>query len=129
MTSPKYPWHKIEEDLAPTIKERVKMSIWKKYRKIALQEMRDYICGEDLSNISVARGEVPKKGGKIARDNKGSQWYITPEFLSENYELDKPVSLSREQKFVKHIEKHLCNTDQYVICKICGKSIDDINEE
>ena len=49
--------------------------------------MRNYIPGEDLSDISVALGEIPIKGGFIARDNKGSKWYITPEFVAENYEL------------------------------------------
>jgi len=59
--------------------------MWKKYRKTAVQEMRDYISGEDLTKVSVAPGETPKEGGKIARDNKGSRWYITPEFVAENY--------------------------------------------
>lgn len=63
------------------------MSIWKKYRKVATQEMREYIPGEDLEGISVAPGEEPKVGGKIARDNQGSQWYVSPEFFNENYVL------------------------------------------
>jgi hypothetical protein len=49
---------------------------WKKYRKTKLQEMRNYIPGEDLTGISVAETETPKLGGKIARDAQGSQWYV-----------------------------------------------------
>jgi len=63
------------------------MNKYKKYRKTAVQEIRSYIPGEDLSNISIAPGEVPEDGGFIARDRKGSKWYITPEFVAENYEL------------------------------------------
>lgn len=59
---------------------------WKAYRKKVVQFMRDYVPGEDLSGVSVAPGEVPKLGGKIAKDNQGSQWYVSPEFMAENYE-------------------------------------------
>jgi len=62
-------------------------SRWKTYRKTAVQEMRDYILGEDLTGVSVAPGETPKEGGKIARDNRGSFWYVSPEFIKDNYEL------------------------------------------
>lgn len=61
--------------------------MWKKYRKNTIQEMRDYVLNEDLSGISVAPGEEPKQGGKIARDKQGSQWYVSPEFIKENYVL------------------------------------------
>ena len=101
------------------------MAIWKKYRKTALQEMRDYIPGEDLTGISVAPGETPKESGKIARDNQGSQWYVSPEFMAENYELDDGVTPTKAQKFVRHIAGHLPK-GQYVCCKICGLSIDEI---
>lgn len=49
---------------------------WEKFRKIAIQETRDYVPGENLSKISVAPGEVPEKGDKIAHDESGSQWLI-----------------------------------------------------
>ena len=101
------------------------MSEWKKYRKTAVQKMRDYIPGEDLTGVSVAPGETPKEGGKIARDNHGSQWYVSPEFMAENYELDDGITSTRAQKFVRHIAGHLA-AGQYVCCKICGKSIGDI---
>lgn len=117
------------------------MSEWKKYRKVATQEFRDYIPGEDITGISVAPGEVPMEGGKVGRDNKGSFWYVTPEFMAENYVLaegvlDAPrypwhptesdyIPDTKAQKFVHHIEGHL-SKGQKVICKICGKTIDQI---
>jgi len=61
---------------------------WQKYRKTAVQEMRDYIPGEDMTGISIAQGEIPKEGGKIARDNQGSRWYVSPEFMAQNYICD-----------------------------------------
>ena len=48
--------------------------------------MRDYIPGESLEDISIATKEIPPKiGGKIARDESGNQWYISPEFMAQNY--------------------------------------------
>lgn len=98
---------------------------WKKYRKTAVQEMRDYEVGEDLVGVSVAKNETPKPGGKIARDANGSQWYVSPEFMRENYVEDDGVTETRAQKFVRHIAGHLSNGQQ-VICKICGKTISEI---
>ena len=99
--------------------------MWQKYRKTAMQEMRDYILGEDLTGISVAHGETPKKGGKITRDNQGSKWYVSPEFMAESYELDDGITPTKAQKFVRHVAGHL-SKGQYVCCKICGMSIDEI---
>ena len=65
------------------------MSKWKKYRKSGLQEMRDYIPGEDLDKISVSKEDTPEKGGKIGRnsENHKDQWYVAKDFYEENYEL------------------------------------------
>ena len=115
------------------------MSIWRKYQKTALQEMRDCILGEDLTGISVAAGETPKEGGKIARDGQGSQWYVSPEFMADNYALaaegsshrpspdflDRELLATKAEKFVRHIAGHLPK-GQKVCCKICGKTIDEI---
>lgn len=60
---------------------------WKYYRKNARQRMRPYIVGEDLRGVSVAPGETPKDGGMIAIDDDGVFWYVTPEFMLENYEM------------------------------------------
>jgi len=62
--------------------------MWKEYRKIATQEMREYIPGEDLSNVSVSAEDIPEKGGMIARNfrNPKDQWYINKDFFRLNYE-------------------------------------------
>ena len=100
--------------------------MWKKYRKTALQEMRPYVLGEDLTGVSVADGETPKFGGMIARDAQGSRWYVSPEFMSENYIPDEIGSeIEGCRKFVRHIEDHL-EPGEHVICTICGKTKDEI---
>ena len=62
--------------------------MWQKYRKIAVQQMRPYIPGEDLSVISVNTEDTPEKGGMIARntDNHKDQWYVAKAFFEKNYE-------------------------------------------
>lgn len=101
------------------------MAEWKKYRKPATQEMRDYIPGEDLILVSVAPGETPKEGGKIARDAHGSRWYVSPEFMEGNYVLAGDEPLSDGDIFLKHIESHL-GKNQYPICTICGEDLANI---
>ena len=63
------------------------MIMWEKYRKTAVQEMRPYILGEDLSGISVSKEDTPEEGGMIARnsDNHADQWYVAKKFFEENY--------------------------------------------
>ena len=63
------------------------MSGFKQYRKKALQDMRPYIPGEDLTGISVSKEDTPEEGGMIARnaDNHKDQWYVSPQFF-KNYE-------------------------------------------
>jgi hypothetical protein len=59
---------------------------WKKYKKHKVQLMRDYVLGEDLTGISIADKDLPaEEGGKIARDEAGNMWYVSPEFLKANY--------------------------------------------
>ena len=38
------------------------------------------------------------------------------------------LPLSKAEMFIRHIQAHL-EPDQYVICKICGKSVNQIYEE
>lgn len=61
---------------------------WRKYRKSALQEMRPYIPGEDLTKISVNKEDTPEPGGMIARnsDNPEDQWYVAKAFFAKSYE-------------------------------------------
>ena len=62
--------------------------MWLLYRKNALQEMRPYLPGEDLTGISVSDEDTPEEGGMIARnsDNHDDQWYIGKAFFQANYE-------------------------------------------
>ena len=64
------------------------MMIWKQYRKKALQEMRPFVPGEDLTGISVNKEDVPELGGMISRNanNSEDQWYVSKQFFSDNYE-------------------------------------------
>jgi len=103
----------------------IKMDVWKSYYKTAKQTMREYNPGENLTGISVAPGETPKIGGKIAADNQGSQWYISPEFITGNYTLAGNYEPMECQIFVNHILRHL-KKGQAVECKICKKSIFEI---
>lgn len=68
---------------------------WKKYRKIAVQEMRPYVPGEESPGISVNKEDFPEVGGMIARnpDNYEDQWYVSREFFEKSYVLDQqPVN-------------------------------------
>jgi hypothetical protein len=69
--------------------EEKKMSEWKTYRKVATQQMRPYVPGENLEGISVSGPDVPEPGGMIAQNpkNPADQWYVSKKFFEENYEL------------------------------------------
>ena len=57
------------------------------YRKRALQPMRPYEPGEDLTGVSVSIEDTPELGGMIAigADN-GAKWYISKAYFKANYE-------------------------------------------
>lgn len=61
---------------------------FKLYRKKALQPMRPYVVGEDLTGISVNKEDTPELGGMIARNplNHEDQWYVAKKFFNDNYE-------------------------------------------
>lgn len=61
---------------------------FKNYRKTAIQPMRPYIPGEDMSLISVADCDTPEEGGMIAvsPDNGKDRWYVAKDFFNKNYE-------------------------------------------
>jgi hypothetical protein len=63
------------------------MTTWKKYRKVATQEMRPYVPGEDLTGISVNKEDTPEPGGMVARNsvNHADQWYVAKKFFDDNY--------------------------------------------
>ncbi len=64
------------------------MSEIRNYRKVAIQPMRPYVVGEDLTNVSVSIEDTPELGGMIAigADND-ARWYVSKTFFEENYEL------------------------------------------
>lgn len=61
---------------------------FKLYRKKALQPMRPYVVGEDLTGILVNKEDTPELGGMIARNplNHENQWYVAKKFFNDNYE-------------------------------------------
>lgn len=69
------------------------MDSWKAYRKTALQDMKPYVPGEDLTGISVNKEDSPEEGGMIARNAKNpeDQWYVGAQFFKDNYELAVPT--------------------------------------
>ena len=103
----------------------MKEANWEKYRKTAMQEMRPYVPGEELTGISVAEEDTPEFGGMIARGKDGEQWYISKKFFQHNYEPWTLLPMSEGDKFVKHIRTHLPKGED-VICKICGMTVEEI---
>ena len=65
------------------------MSEFKNYRKTAVQRMRPYVPGEDLSQVSVSKKDTPGKGGMIAEasGNPKDQWYVNADFFNRSYEI------------------------------------------
>ena len=61
---------------------------WAYYKRKGLSEMRPYIPGESLEDISVADVDTPEEGGMIARNpkNHADQWYVAKEYFEDNLE-------------------------------------------
>ena len=63
---------------------------WKQYTKAGIIEMRPYIQGESLKDVSVSKGDNPQEDmGIIARnpsDHK-DQWYVNRKFFESHYKL------------------------------------------
>lgn len=57
------------------------------YRKKALQELRPYIVGENMTGISVNKEDTPEQGGMIATNanNPQDKWYVGKQFFIDNY--------------------------------------------
>ncbi len=65
------------------------MSDWKQYKRKGLSEMRPYVQGEDLSNVSVSDEDYPIEDmGMIARNpkNHADQWYVARQYFEDNLE-------------------------------------------
>lgn len=68
--------------------EESQISVWRKYDRTNVAEMRPYICGEDLSKISVSNSDNPIEDmGMIARNpnNHKDQWYVNKRYFEENF--------------------------------------------
>lgn len=66
------------------------MSEFKQYKRKGLSEMRPYVKGEDLTNISVAAVDNPEEDmGMVARNpvNHADQWYVARKYFEDNLEL------------------------------------------
>jgi hypothetical protein len=63
---------------------------WKQYKRKGLSEMRPYVHGEDLTEISVSSEDDPLNDmGMIARNpqNHKDQWYVARKYFEDNLEL------------------------------------------
>lgn len=67
-------------------------SVFKKYRKNQLVEMRPYVKDENMAFVSIAvldkEAGSPRKGDMIARNpkNYNDQWLVSKKYFEENYE-------------------------------------------
>ena len=64
------------------------MNEFKKYRRTNVAEMRPYIQGEDLTNISVSDVDNPETDmGMIARNpkNHNDMWYVARKYFDDNF--------------------------------------------
>ena len=67
------------------------MEDFKHYRKSQTVEMRPYVEGESVSNITVAPEDrkigSPQEGDMIARNphNHNDQWLVSKKYFDENY--------------------------------------------
>ena len=65
---------------------------FKQYRRKQIAELRPYICGEDISNISISQEDLkngsPKEGDMIARNpkNHNDQWLVARAYFEDNFE-------------------------------------------
>lgn len=60
-----------------------------KFRRTNVAEMRPYVPGEDLSNISVSKEDDPQSDcGMVARnpENHKDQWYVARAYFEANFE-------------------------------------------
>lgn len=58
------------------------------YQRLGLVEMRPYVKGEDLTNISVSKEDDPETDmGMIARNshNHDDQWYVARDYFESNF--------------------------------------------
>ena len=61
---------------------------WQPHYKTAVQWLRPYIPGEDMTGISVQDGDTPEEGGWIGMNphNIKDRWYVSKEYYEINYQ-------------------------------------------
>jgi hypothetical protein len=70
------------------------------YRKNAVQPMRPYVPGEDLTGISVNKEDTPGPGGMIAVNPKNTEdkWYVAASFFTNNYDSEIEIGPVEQTK-------------------------------
>lgn len=69
------------------------MNTWNNYKRKGLSEMRPYIDGEGVSNVSISEADrqngSPMVGDMIARNpkNHDDQWLVAKQYFEDNLEL------------------------------------------
>lgn len=64
------------------------MGCFEEYKRTNVAEMRHYVAGEDMNNISVSHTDDPINDmGMIARnpDNHADQWYVARKYFEDNF--------------------------------------------
>ena len=64
-----------------------RVDVFIKYVRKGHSEMRPYVKGEDLTNISVSGEDNPETDmGMVARnpDNHADQWYVSRKYFEDN---------------------------------------------
>lgn len=65
---------------------------WEQYRRRQIAELRPYVPGEDLHNVSISAPDKeagsPKEGDMIARNpaNHADQWLVSKAYFATNFE-------------------------------------------
>jgi len=83
--------------------------LFKPFQRTNVAEMRPYVVGENMQNISVADADTPEIGGYVARNpqNHKDKWYVSKEYFNANFAPYK----ERDQGIAGPVEKTLQNSD------------------
>lgn len=64
--------------------------MFKQFKRTNVAEMREYVMGEDLTNISVSKEDNPEQDmGMVARnpENHNDMWYVSKQYFQDNFEV------------------------------------------
>lgn len=68
------------------------MTVFIKYRRKQIAELRPYVPGERLTDVSISKPDLdagsPKAGDMIARNpkNHDDQWLVAAQYFADNFE-------------------------------------------